>query len=93
MTTTQRLDDNTKAELKRLQARLRLMSGIKIDQTSLLREVIYFGAQNFEEFLSFLQGVHLTKEEIDKTNNQYIKSYSYHYPEKTDDELLYGEND
>ena len=67
-------------------------SDIKIDQFRLLRELIYFGEQNFEDFPSFLQGIPLTEEEIEKINKQHIKSYSYHYPDRTDDDVLYGEN-
>lgn len=91
MTTTVKLDDNGKAQLEKLQAKLRLKSDIKIDQFRLLRELIYFGEQNFEEFLSFLQGIPLAEEEIEKINKQHIKSYSYHYLSESDDEILYGE--
>lgn len=90
MTTTVKLDENGKARLEKLQAKLRLISDIKIDQFRLLRELIYFGEKNFEEFLSFLQGVPLTEEEIKSINEKFVKAYSYHYLEKSDDELLYG---
>ncbi len=90
LTTTVKLDENGKAQLEKLQAKLRLISDLKIDQFRLLRELIYFGDKNFEEFLSFLQGVPLTEEEIKKINEKFIKSYSYHYPDKSDDELMYG---
>ena len=90
VTTTVKLDENGKSQLEKLQAKLRLTSDLKIDQFRLLRELIYFGDKNFEEFLSFLQGVPLTDEEIKKINEKFIKSYSYHYPDKSDDELLYG---
>ena len=91
MTSTVKVDDTGKARLERLQAKLRLKSDIKIDQFRLLRELIFFGDTNFEEFLSFLQGVPLTDEEITKINEKYVKPYSYHHPEKSDDELMYGE--
>lgn len=90
LTTTVKLDENGKAQLEKLQAKLRLISDLKIDQFRLLRELIYFGDKNFEEFLSFLQGVPLTEEEIKKINEKFINPYSYHYPEKSDDELMYG---
>jgi len=92
MTTTVKLDDNGKAQLEKLQAKLRLKSDIKIDQFRLLRELIYFGEQNFEDFLSFLQGIPLAEEEIEKINKKFIRAYSYHYPDKTDDDVLYGDN-
>ena len=92
MTTTVKLDDNGKAQLEKLQAKLRLKSDIKIDQFRLLRELIYFGDQNFEDFLSFLQGIPLAEEEIEKINKRHIKPYSYQYPDRTDDDEQYGEN-
>ncbi len=90
MTTTVKLDENGKTQLEKLQAKLRLTSDLKIDQFRLLRELIYFGDKNFEDFLSFLQGVPLTDEEINKINEKVIKSYSHYHPDKKDDELLYG---
>ena len=91
MSTTVKLDENGKSQLEKLQAKLRLKTEIKIDQFRLLRELIHFGEQNFEEFLSFLQSIPLTDEEIKKLNKKVINSFSYHYPEKSDDEVLYGE--
>ncbi|MCK4849124.1 MAG: hypothetical protein KAT16_08875 [Candidatus Heimdallarchaeota archaeon] len=92
MTTTVKLDENGKTQLEKLQAKLRLTSDLKIDQFRLLRELIYFGDSNFEDFLCFLQGVPLTDEEVKKINEKFIKPYSHHYPDKSDDELLYGGN-
>ena len=92
MTKTVKLDENGKTQLEKLQAKLRLKSDIKIDQFRLLRELIYFGDKNFEDFLSFLQGVPLTDEEVKKINENFIKAYSYHHSDKSDDELLYGGN-
>jgi len=90
VTTTVKLDENGKAQLEKLQAKLRLISDLKIDQFRLLRELIYFGEKNFEEFLSFLQGVPLTEEEIKTLNEKFVKAYSYQFLDKSDDELLYG---
>ncbi|MBA7660035.1 hypothetical protein ES703_68034 [subsurface metagenome] len=91
MTTTVKLDENGKSQLEKLQAKLRLVSDIKIDQFRLLRELIYFGDNNFEDFLSFLQGAPLEEREIKELSRKFVKSYPYYYPEKSDDELIYGD--
>ncbi len=92
MSTTVKLDETGKKHLEKLQAKLRLVCDIKIDQFRLLRSLVYFGEENFEGFLSFLQGTELSEEEIQKLKTSLIKPYSHHYPEKSDDELLYEES-
>ena len=61
MTTTVKLDENGKARLEKLQAKLRLISDLKIDQFRLLRELIYFGDNNFEEFLDTRESLIIEK--------------------------------
>lgn len=80
-----------KDKLEKIQAKLRLEANIKMDQYRLLRTLISFGEKNFEQFLTFLQGVILTEEEIKKFHKEHIKEGDYFYPDKSDDELLYGE--
>lgn len=92
MSTTVKLDETGKKHLEKLQAKLRLVCDIKIDQFRLLRSLVYFGEENFEGFLSFLQGTELSEEEIQKLKTSLIKPYSHHHPEKSDDELLYEES-
>ena len=86
-----KLDEIGKSKLEKMQAKLRLEANIKIDQYRLLRTLISFGEENFNLLLSFLQGVTLTDEEIKEFHKQHIKEGKYLFPEKTDDELIYGE--
>ena len=86
-----KLDEMGKDKLEKIQAKLRLEANIKMDQYRLLRTLISFGEENFEQFLTFLQGVTLTEEEIKKFHKEHIKEGNYLFSEKSDDELLYGE--
>ena len=91
MTSTVKLDETGKEHLEKLQARLRLTSNLKIDQFRLLRSLIFYGEENFDDFLSYLQGTALSDDEIRNIKQDVIGAYSYHFPGKSDDELLYEE--
>ncbi|HKZ39348.1 MAG TPA: hypothetical protein VJ044_00210, partial [Candidatus Hodarchaeales archaeon] len=73
-------------------AKLKLEANIKIDQYKLLGHLIRFGERNFADFLSFVKGVRLTNDKIESLESMLIRSYGHYYPDKSDDELIYGEN-
>ena len=85
------LPEQDKNYLEKLQLRLKQISNIQIDHIDLLRALILFGGEKFGDFLNFLQGTSLTDEEIEEIHKKYVKSYSYHHPELSDDELIYGD--
>ena len=91
MSTTVKLDDIGKQKLERLQAKLRLDTNLKLDQYKLLRSLITFGEEHYSDFLTYLQGTYLTKDEIKEFHSKYIKEGVYYYPDKSDDELIYGD--
>lgn len=86
-----KLDEIGKDKLEKLQSKLRLESNIKIDQYRLLRTVILLAEENYDLLLSFLQGEKLTDEEIKQFHLKHIKEGKFLFPDKSDDELIYGE--
>ena len=85
-----KLDEIGKNKLEKLQSRLRLQADIKIDQYRLLRTLILLGEENFDLLVSFLQGEKLSDDEIKEFHNKHIKKGPYLFPEKSDNELIYG---
>ncbi len=53
--------------------------------------LIEFGNGHFEEFVSFIEGVKLTEDEIKELEAEFIKGYDDLHPDKSDDDLIYGE--
>lgn len=86
-----KLDEIGKNKLEKLQSKLRLEADIKIDQYKLLRTLIILGEENFDLLLSLLQGEILTDNEIKEFHAKHVKKSTYLFPEKSDDELIYGE--
>lgn len=91
MMSTVKITPKDKDTLERLQAKLKLQTNKKIDQYKLLGHLIKFGNNNFNKFFDFLEQVTLTDEEIEEIKNKYVGSYVDKHPDKTDDELIYGE--
>lgn len=87
---TVKIQPSDKDTLEKLQAKLRLRSEIKLDQYNILGFLIEFGNVNFEEFLSFIEGVKLNEAEITELEAKFIKKYPDKHPSKSDDELIYG---
>lgn len=87
---TVKIQPSDKNTLEKLQAKLRLRGEIKLDQYNILGLLIEFGNVNFEEFVSFIEGVKLTEDEIKELETKFIKGYEDKYPDKSDDELIYG---
>lgn len=87
---TVKIQPSDKDTLEKLQAKLRLRSEIKLDQYNILGFLIEFGNVNFEEFLSFIEGVKLNEDEIKELESKFIKKYPDKHPNKSDDELIYG---
>ena len=86
---TVKIKASEKDTLEKLQAKLRLRSGRILDQYNILGFLIEFGNANFDEFVSFIEGVKLTNVEIKELESKFIKEYEDLHPDKTDDELLY----
>ena len=87
---TVKIKPSDKDLLEKLQAKLRLRSETKIDQYNILGMLIEFGNANFEDFISFIEGVKLTEEEIKELESKIIRGYKDLNPDKSDDELIYG---
>ena len=87
---TVKIQPSDKNTLEKLQAKLRLRGEIKLDQYNILGLLIEFGNVNFEEFVSFIEGVKLTEDEIKELETKFIKGYEDKHPDKSDDELIYG---
>jgi hypothetical protein len=79
-----------KSLLERFQARIVLAKGHKVSQQELLDKCVQFSSKNFQLFLAeeFDLPV-MTKEKMEKILANAISS-GYAHPEKSDDELLYG---
>ena len=76
--------------LEKIQAKLVLLRGRKISQQEILDKCIKFSNHNFEQFIGEeFDSPKITKELIKNVVSNTIKS-GYHYPEKSDDELIYG---
>ncbi len=79
-----------KALLEKIQARIVLLRNEKISQQELLDKCIRFSSNNFESFLKEeFDYPTLTPEKKARILKNKINS-GYAFPEKTDDELLYG---
>ena len=87
---TVKIQPSDKDTLEKLQAKLRLRSEMKLDQYNILGLLIEFGNVNFEEFVSFIEGVKLTEDEIKEIEAKFIKRYPDKHPDKSNDELIYG---
>lgn len=88
---TVKIQPSDKDTLEKLQAKLRLRGEIKLDQYNILGLLIEFGNVNFEEFVSFIEGVKLTDKEIKELEAKFIKGYDDLSPNKSDDDLIYGD--
>lgn len=88
---TVKIQPSDKDTLEKLQAKLRLRGEIKLDQYNILGLLIEFGNINFEEFVSFIEGVKLTDDEIKELEAKFIKGYDDLHPDESDDDLIYGE--
>ena len=76
--------------LEQLQAKLTLTKGKKISQQKVLDKCIQFSSNNFEHFLQEeFDEPFLSLDKIKKILKNTINT-GYHYPEKSDDELIYG---
>ncbi len=76
--------------LEKIQAKLVLLRGKKISQQEILDRCIIFSNHNFEQFISEeFDSPKITKDLIEKVVSNTFKS-GYHFPEKSDDELIYG---
>jgi len=76
--------------LEKIQAKLVLLRGKKISQQEILDKCIKFSDHNFEQFIKDeFDSPKITKELIYNIVSNTIES-GYHYPEKSDDELIYG---
>ena len=87
---TVKIQPSDKNILEKMQAKLRLRSNLKLDQYSLLGLLIEFGNANLEDFISFIEGVKLSEIEIKELETRFIKEYDDLHPDKSDDELIYG---
>ena len=80
-----------KALLDKLQAKILLLQGEKITQQALLDKCIDFVDKNFNTFVAQeIDSPQMTEEKIQLILKSTVKS-GYHHPEKTHDELLYGQ--
>ena len=76
--------------LEKIQAKLVLLKGKKISQQEILDKCIKFSEHNFEQFIrDEFDSPKITKELIKKIVSNTVKS-EYRFPEKSDDELIYG---
>lgn len=76
--------------LEQFQARIVLLKGKKISQQELLDKCIRFSSKNMEEFMQQeFDAPELTPEKIEKILAKTVRT-GYAFPEKSDDELLYG---
>ena len=89
--TTVKMDEIGKARLEKLLARLRLDADIKLDQFRLLRFLVEYGDENLNDFISFLQGVKMSEDEIKIIHEKYIQPGIEYTSDKSDDELIYGD--
>ena len=76
--------------LEKIQAKLVLLRGKKISQQEILDRCIIFSNHNFEQFVNEeFDSPKITKDLIEQVVSNSFKS-GYHFPEKSDDELIYG---
>ncbi len=76
--------------LEKIQAKLVLLIGKKISQQEILDKCIKFSDHNFDQFIkNEFDSPKITKELINKIISNTVQS-GYHYPEKSNDELIYG---
>ncbi len=76
--------------LEKIQAKLVLLWGKKISQQEILDKCIKFSDHNFKQFIKDeFDSPKITEGLINKIVSNTVQS-GYHYPEKSDDELIYG---
>ena len=81
---------NEKKLLEKLQAKITLKLGKKLTQQELLDKSVKFAYNRLDEFISEeLESPKLTKEIIQQIRNDTIDA-PLAYPNKSDDELIYG---
>jgi hypothetical protein len=79
-----------KQVLEQIQAKIVLLHGKKVSQQEILDKCILYSNNHFQNFM--LEEFHspkISKEKIKKILTNTIKS-GYHFPEKSDDELIYN---
>ena len=76
--------------LEKVQAKLVLLIGKKISQQEILDKCIKFSDHNFDQFIkNEFDSPKITKKLINEIISNTVRS-GYHYPEKSNDELIYG---
>jgi hypothetical protein len=79
-----------KESIEKLQARVTLSKGKKVSQQELLEKCIHFSTDHFDEFIQEeLDSPSLPSEKISKILQNTVHS-GYAFPDKSDDELIYG---
>ena len=81
---------NEKKLVEELKAKVFSLINKKISQQNLIDKCIKYSYENLDDFIQKeLQIPKLTEEKIKKILDNTIKS-GYHFPDKSDDELIYG---
>ena len=79
-----------KKRLERLQAQIIIITGQKITQQELLDKCIRFAENRFQDFIKReISTPVLTQDIIEKIQNARFHS-GFHYPDKSDDDLIYS---
>jgi hypothetical protein len=79
-----------KQVLEQIQAKIVLLKGKKISQQEILDKCILYSDKHFEAFIrEEFDSPKLTKEKINQIISTAFNS-GYHFPEKSDDELIYN---
>ena len=95
MSTTVKIDEETKKELDKIQAKILLKSGHKLTQQELLKKIIKFILKKEDEFFSnFIIDWTPMKDEEWEQLKSFITDFGFKTTEETIDSELYGiEND
>jgi hypothetical protein len=81
---------NEKRLVEKIKARILLESGKKITQQDLIDKCISYSYNHFDNFMQEkIEIPKLSKEKIKKILDSAVE-FEDHYPDKTDDELIYG---
>ena len=70
---------------------MRLEADLSLEQYKILGSIIDYCDSNFHQFVAFLKGVSVSKEEIESIHKEFILEGAYYHPDKSDDDLIYGE--
>jgi len=91
MSTSVKMDDETKSRLEELQAEIKLETGKKVTQEELLRKIVDHAFSTKSDVINeYRKTVPADEEEIEKFHSE-ISSSGVETTEEDIDEILYGE--